>query len=110
LEEARSVLNAVGLSGLEVWVGIHSDPVDGVDDGLVRSVDPSSPGVNVTDGGSAQRSTSNGSSNLSDVGGEGSRISTISRLGSDTSGGDAVEILRANRDTSNKVCELGAIC
>lgn len=67
MEETWAVLDAVGLGSLEVWVGVHSDPIASIDDGLVRAVDPSSPGVDVTDGGSAQGSTGNGRTNLANV-------------------------------------------
>jgi hypothetical protein len=67
LEETWAVLDAVGLGGLEVWVGVHSNPIASIDDGLVRAVDPSSPGVDVTDGGSAQGSIGNGGTNLANV-------------------------------------------
>jgi hypothetical protein len=67
LEESRSVLDAVGLGSLEIWVGIHSDPVASADNSIVRSVDPGSPSVDVTNGSPAQRSAGNGGSNLTDI-------------------------------------------
>jgi len=57
VEERCTLVNAVGLGVLEVWVGINTDPVTGIDDSVVGSVDPGSPGIDMADTNTAQRSS-----------------------------------------------------
>lgn len=51
LEERLGLGDVVGHRVLEVGVGVHTNPVTGINDGLVGSVVPGGPGVNVTNGG-----------------------------------------------------------
>lgn len=88
---------------------IHSNEVAGINDSVVGAVDPGSPGIDVTNWGRAQGSTSDRGSDLADVVGKLGRLSTVARLGSNPSGRDTVEILGSNRDTSNQLCELVAV-
>lgn len=67
IKEGYSAIDAIGLCGLVVWVSVHSDPVASLNDGRIRSIDPSSPCVDVTDENFTQRSTGNGRSNLTDI-------------------------------------------
>jgi hypothetical protein len=57
VEERSTLVNAVGLGVLEVWVGINTDPVTGIDDSVVGTVDPGSPGIDVSDTNTAQSSS-----------------------------------------------------
>ncbi len=61
------VVDRVGLGGLEVRVCINADPVDRINSGLVGTVHPGGPGVDVTDGRTGERSAGNGIANLLDV-------------------------------------------
>jgi hypothetical protein len=48
VEERSTLVNAVVLGVLEVWVGINTDPVTSIDNSIVGSVNPSRPGIDVT--------------------------------------------------------------
>jgi hypothetical protein len=99
--------NAVGHGVLKVWVGVHSNEIRRIDDSLVGTVDPGSPGVNMTDLNiPSWRSGLDCSLYLANVRSEGGWVSAISRVGSDTCWGDTVEIFASNRNASNKGCEL----
>jgi hypothetical protein len=107
IEELCAGPNAVDHGVLEVWVGVHSNEIGRIDDSLVRTVDPGSPGVNMTDLNiPSWRSGLDCSFYLANVGSEGGWVSTISRVGSDTCWRDTVKIFASNRNTSNKRCEL----
>lgn len=109
LEEGGTVVNAVGHGVLEIRVRVHSDEVAGVDDGLVGAVDPGRPGVDVTNWYFAQTRSRNDGADLVDVVNDGLRISTHRRSGLNTRWRVSVEILAADRDTSNQACEGRAV-
>lgn len=109
VEESLVVGDSIGLSLLEVGVGVNADPVSGIDDGLVGSVDPRGPCVDMADGGVGERGAGNGITNLLHVFREGEGVSTRVLLVQETGGRDAVEILAADRDTSDETGEVGAI-
>lgn len=48
-EETCSVLDAVLVDGLEVWVCVYTNPVEGFDERVVGGVNVGSPGVDVAD-------------------------------------------------------------
>lgn len=68
VEERGSVLDTIGLSVLEVWVGVESNPVTVGDNLSGGRINPGSPSVDVADGNSAQRRASKLSSDLLDIG------------------------------------------
>jgi hypothetical protein len=107
IEELLAGLNAVDHGVLEVWVGVHSNEIGRIDDSLVGTVDPSSPGVNMTDLNiPTWRSGRDCSLYLANVRSQGGWVSAISRVGSDTCWRDTVEIFASNGNASNKGCEL----
>lgn len=75
LEEASTVLDSVVLGALVVWVGIHSEEVAVVNDSLVRSIDPGSPCIDVTNWNTAQSGSSNQGSDALDIVDDGSGFS-----------------------------------
>lgn len=109
VEQTRSRVDGVRHGVLEVWVGVHAGPVNGIRDGRVGGVGPRSPGVNVTDGGLAQGSGSKGSPDLLDVVDEVVWVGTRAGLGLDTGRRDAVQVLAAHGDAHDQVGELGAV-
>lgn len=108
VEKRLSFVYSIGLSILEVWVAgdnmlvknqgnerrvnvrIHSNPINSLCNSVVRSVDPSSPGINMSNGSSAQSSTGDCLSNLCNIADKVGRVGTIARVGSDTSWGVSV--------------------
>lgn len=109
VEQASTALDGVRHGALEVGVGIHADPVTSLRDSTVRRVGPGSPGVNVTDGSVAQRGAFDGITDQANVSDDVRGLRTVARLGSDTHGRAAVEILTANRDTDDELCEVGSV-
>lgn len=109
VEKALVLGDVVGHRVLEVRVGIDTDEVAGIDDGLVRSVDPGSPSVNVAYGSRLERGVGDGVTDPLDVAGEFERLSTRVRVAVGGAGrSDAVEILAADGDTGNQAGEGGA--
>ena len=106
LEQRLSTGDGIGFGVLEVWVCINSDPVDRVNDGFVGAVGPGSPGIDVSNGRSSERSSLQGSSELCDVSGESLWLCTISTAGGHSNWADSVQILTSNRDTNDQVCEI----
>ena len=100
-EETLVVINSIGIRGLEVRVRIDAGPVDGIDDGLVGTVDPGGPGVDVADGSPRERSARDGAADLLDVTGDDVRAGTGILMVRDARGRDAVQILAADRDTGD---------
>jgi len=109
-EKLLGVLDAVGHGVLEVWVGVHSDKVRGIDDGLVAVVDIDGPCVDVSYGRGAQWSTLESIPNLVDILGDNIRAGTDTSVRLDTNLRDTVEILTTHRDTSNTLREVIAVC
>ena len=108
-EELRAVVDAVRHRGLEVGVGVYAEPVDGLDDGAVGAVHPVVPGVDVADGSAGESGASDGLADLTDVGDEVGGLSAVARLGGDAGGGETVEVLAADGETSNAAGEVGAV-
>ena len=104
-----ALADGVGHGVLEVRVGVHAQPVDGVDNGLVRAVVPGSPGLDVADLGILERGTGDGVPRLLDVTCDGVRLGTDVRSRLDAHGRVAVEILGADRDAVDEAAELLAV-
>lgn len=105
LVESGTAINRVGESVLKVWECVDTDPVDGVNDSLVRTVDPRGPSIDVTNWSTCKWCTTDGLSELCDVFGKGGWVSTVARLGCDTCWADSVKILTSDRDTNDQICE-----
>lgn len=101
VEESSALADAIGLSVLEVWVGINTDPVAGVDNGVVGSVDPGGPGIDMTNTDTAQGGARDSSSNLFNVVDDSIRVSSNGGASSDTGRRVSVEILTSYSNTSN---------
>lgn len=95
---------------LEVGIGVDANKVTSIDHSLVRRVYPSGPGVDVADRSRRERSARDGVTNLLDVGSDLERCSTGVLAVLDAGGGDAVEVLAANRDSGDETGKVGAIC
>lgn len=92
VEQRLAVVDGVLKSGLEVWVSIETEPVNGLNDSVVGRVSPVVPGVDVSDGEAPVLGL-----NLVDVFDQSVRSGTNARLVDHTSWADAVEVLRADR-------------
>ena len=106
-EKGRSVLDAIGLGGLEVWEGVHAEEINRLNDGGVGTVLPCSPRIDVSDGDLGQRGSGNCCTNLLDIAGEfcGSGSDT-ERVVFQSGGGDSVQIFTSYRDTVDPAGEL----
>lgn len=109
VEQPRSCTDRVRHAVLEVGVGVHADPVTGCRDLRVGAVGPRSPGVNVANGDFAQAGVGDGCPDLLNVVDEVGWVGSDAILCRDTRRGVAVQILAANRDTNDEICELGTI-
>lgn len=93
---------------MEVRVGVNSDEVAVVDDGVVGAVHPGSPGVDVTNGGLSESGAGDGGADLADIAGDGGWVGAHSSLGFNAHDGVAVEILTADGDTDDEFGESRA--
>lgn len=109
VEQVLAVLNGVVVGVLEVGVGVQADPVASIDGSLVGAVDPRVPGVDVADRGIGQGGVGNDVTDHLDVLGQDVGADTGVLLVEDTSGGDAVQILAADRDTGDQGAERRAV-
>lgn len=109
LDQSLAILDVVVVGALEVRIGINTEPVAGVNDGLVGVVGPGSPGVNVADGDILQAGSSDGGADSLDVLENGVRALANSGLGGDSSGRVTVQILTADRDTDNQLGEVVSV-
>lgn len=109
VEELGSVVDAVALVVLIVGVLIHTDEIDGVEDGLVGSVAPDVPGVDVADRDLANGGTLESLLEVVDEVNEDIRLNTDTTLVLNASNGVTVEILATNGDTDDEVGQLGAV-
>ena len=106
IEEVGTIVNTVGLGVLKVGIGVHADPVACVDEGAVGAVGVGGPGVDVTDGGTAQASVLDGITNTADVANKSVGVGAGVLIVLEASGRVAVEILATDRDTNDKIVEL----
>lgn len=67
VEQRRCILDGIGISGLEVWEGVHANPIAGLSNCDIGTVYPSSPCVDVTNWDAAERCTGKSSTDLLDV-------------------------------------------
>ena len=108
VEDSLGLADRVVNSGLVEWIFINAEEVGVGNDWEVGAVGPRVPGINVTDRDLGPGGARNSGSGLIDVAvdhvgtGAGSSIGT-----GQTSGGDTVEILTADRDTRNGASEAG---
>lgn len=109
VEKGTSVVDGVALVVLVVGVLVNTDPVDGVEDGLVGRVSPDVPGVDVADGNLGQRGILEGGLEVVDEADEGLGVGTDTRLVLDTGDGVAVQVLGTDGGTDDEVGELGAV-
>lgn len=93
VEQGLAVVDGVGLSVLEVWVGVHAKPVDGLSNSVVGAVGPGGPGVDVADLNTAQNSARDGGADLADVRNNGVGVGTNTSLGLNAGGRVTVKIL-----------------
>lgn len=108
VEEGLTLVDAVGHGVLEVWVGVHSEPVASADECVVGAVHIRGPGVDVTNGDVCQSSASDSITDLLDVIDQSGRLSTrVATRGLKTSRRDTVQILAADGDTDGKRTHLG---
>lgn len=90
LEEVGTLLDWVVLGILEIGVGIHAKEVAGLGEGVVGSVGVGSPGVDMTNGNTAQAGAFNGLADLTNVSNECVRVGARVLSGLDTSGRDTI--------------------
>ncbi|KAB8349493.1 hypothetical protein FH972_023519 [Carpinus fangiana] len=95
--------------GLEVGVAVDAEEVGGLDDGRVGAVGPGGPGVNVADGDVGKGGALDQVLDLANIVGDDIGTSSNTSLVLDAGGGDAVQILRADRDGHGVVGELAAV-
>ena len=108
--QSLAVLNAVGLLVLEVGVGVHAEPVEGLDQGVGGVVDVGSPGVDVTNGGLLEAGSLDGLADLVDVLDEGLGAGTgetVAVLAAND--GVTVQILGTDRDTGDEAVKLTTV-
>lgn len=89
-EELTGRAHTIGHGGLEVWVGIHSEEVELGDEVIVGSIDVNCPCVDVANGLTGKRSTSNGIACLLNIVDQLFRLSARTRQILDAGRGDAV--------------------
>jgi len=96
LEEVFALSDVVCHGVLEVWVGVNSDPVACGDNSRVRSINPGSPGVNVTNWGLLKSGTLDGIAESGNVTRDGSGINTDTSVGELSLSRVTVEILASD--------------
>lgn len=106
LEELCAIGDGVALGILEVRVGIHAEPVTGLDDSVVGRVGVGSPCIDVTDGDRLEASALDGITGLLDVVDEDVRVGTGVLVVLETSRRNAVKILTSDGNTSDKTIKL----
>lgn len=104
-EQRAALPDGVGHRVLEVRVGVHAEPVAGVDDGLVGPVVPRGPGVDVADGAALERRPGDGVARLLDVARDGVRLGPDVRPGLDPLRRVAVQVLRPDRDPVHEAAQ-----
>lgn len=105
-EQGGGILDRVAVGRLPVWVAVEADPVNVGDDLGVGGVLKRVVGVDVADGDARESSAGDGGADLGDVVDQGVDIHT--RVGG-IALGVTVQILAADRDTLDKVGEVGAV-
>jgi hypothetical protein len=100
------LVDAVDHRGLEVRVGVNTEPVDGLDNGAVGAVHPVVPGIHVSDRDTAKSGAGKSRADLADVVDKILRLSSVSRLGSNAGGRETVEILTADGETDDTAGEI----
>jgi hypothetical protein len=109
LEEGFAACDGVGVGVLEERVGIEAEPVDGINDGRVGRVGPSSPSIDVTNWDAIQRSARNGGSDGGDIVDNSAGVLSDTSIGFDSSDRVTVKILTSDGDTDNQVAEVVAV-
>ncbi len=89
-EQCVTTFNCIAHGILEVGVSVHAEKIHPVDDRIVRSIDPSSPCVDMAHGLAIRRGASDEIANLRDVIGDLCGPEAGVRVVLDTNGGDAV--------------------
>lgn len=110
LEEVFALSDIVGHGVLEVWVSVNSDPVACGDNSRVGTINPGSPGINVTNWGLLESGTLDGVSERGDVSRDDGGIDTDTSVCELALGRVTVEILASDGDTNNEVGEVLAVC
>jgi len=89
-EECVATFNCIAHGVLKVGVSVHTEEIHRIDDGSIRSIDPSSPCVDMSHRLATCRGTNDEITNLQDVIGDFCRAKTGIRVVLDASGGYAV--------------------
>lgn len=105
VEEGLAILDRVLPFLLEVRVGIHTKPINGIDNRLVRAVHPRRPSVDMANRNVAERSARNGILHLVDVRHQGVRCHARPGHFMDFRIRIPIEILAAHRDADNQLGE-----
>jgi len=82
---------------------IEADPVNSINNSRVATVHPIVPGINVADSGEGSSSSGNHRASALDVIDENIRALSQSTLVQDALDRNPVEVLRANRNTNDKI-------
>jgi hypothetical protein len=109
VEELAGVFDAVALAVLIVGVLIHTDEIDGVEDGLVGGVAPDVPGVDVADGDLGDGGALEGLAEVVDEVNKGVGLNTNTTLVLDTGNRVTVEILATDGNTDDEVGQVSAV-
>lgn len=97
LEQVLALVDWVVERVLEVWIGIHADEIGGGDGGAIGSIDPRSPGVDMTNRDRAERCACNCLLDLANVVRHGRCVRSHAGEVLDTRGRFTVQIFTTDR-------------